>query len=211
PFLVVALAVCRSLAAGIRCRATALRAPSCAAGRLTLLIMGGGCCAQAASAAAVSPAASNRSARRVPEDETLRGPQPIRCAPPRQELLMEDIRTPPTRGPTRTGGGNHGPMTAKFVGMTRFRRGVVNLPHTPRRAAHRNKRRGIARMRTRKSGLPDLRALKGKSGLPDLRARPDASGPMRDQVNRALTNRDARSRYAQWLGRFRCSQAAGIS
>src|SRR5262249_8688110 len=92
-----ALAVCFSLAAGTRCRATALRAPSCAAGRLTWVTMGGGCCAQAASAAAVSPAASNRSARRGPQDETLRGPQPIRGAPPaRQGLSMEDIRTPPT-------------------------------------------------------------------------------------------------------------------
>src|SRR5262245_15446746 len=82
----------------MRCRATALRAPSCAAGRLTLLIMGGGCCAQAASAAAVSPAASNRSATPVPEDETFRGPQPQRCAPlpARQELLMEDISPCPT-------------------------------------------------------------------------------------------------------------------
>jgi hypothetical protein len=55
--------------------------------------MGGGCCAQAASAAAVSAAASNRSATPMPEDETLRGPQPKRCAPlpARQELLMEDI------------------------------------------------------------------------------------------------------------------------
>src|SRR5262249_399605 len=90
-------AVCLSVAAGARCLATALRAPSGAAGRLTLVIMGGGCCAQAASAAAVSPAASNRSATPMPEDETLRGPQPKRCAPlpARQELLMEDILTPP--------------------------------------------------------------------------------------------------------------------
>jgi hypothetical protein len=85
-------------------------------------------------------------------------------------------------------------MTAKFVGARRFRRGVVNLPHTPRPASHRNKRRRIARMRTRKSGLPDLRALKGKSdlpdlralkgksGLPDLRAPPDASGPTRRKL-----------------------------
>src|SRR5262249_54645561 len=105
PFLVAALAVCLSLAAGIRCRATALRAPSCAAGRLTLLIMVGGCCAQAASAAAVSPAASNRSATRVPEDETLRGPQPKRCAPlpARQELLLEAISHSPHRCPTVLG------------------------------------------------------------------------------------------------------------
>src|SRR5262249_4223831 len=127
--------------AGIRCRATALRAPSCAAGRLTLLITGGGCCAQAASAAAVSAAAKSRSASRVPEDETLRGPQPQRCAPPaRQELLMEDIRTPPTDDPTGTGGANHGPMTAKFAGVRGFRLGVVNLSHTRRRALHANKR-----------------------------------------------------------------------
>jgi hypothetical protein len=67
--------------------------------------MGGGCCAQAASAAAVSPAASNRSATPVPEDETLRGPQPKRCAPlpARQKLLMEDISHSPHRYPTVLG------------------------------------------------------------------------------------------------------------
>src|SRR5262245_13101499 len=32
----------------------------------------------------------------------------------------------------RTGGANHGPMTAKFAGVRRFRLGVVNLPHTRR-------------------------------------------------------------------------------
>src|SRR5215831_13812625 len=36
----------------------------------------------------------------------------------------------------RTGGANHGPMTAKFAGVRRFRLGVVNLPHTRRRALH---------------------------------------------------------------------------
>jgi hypothetical protein len=63
--------------------------------------MGGGCCAQAASAAAVSPAASNRSATPVAEDETLRGPQPKRCVPlpARQKLLMEDISHSPHRCP----------------------------------------------------------------------------------------------------------------
>jgi hypothetical protein len=41
----------------------------------------------------------------VPEDETLRGPQPKRCAPlpARQELLMEDISHSPHRCPTVLG------------------------------------------------------------------------------------------------------------
>src|SRR5262249_28068331 len=115
------------------------------------------------SAAAVSPAASNRSATPVPEDETLRGPQPKRCAPlpARHKLLMEDISHSPHRYPTVLG---LQPMPRQrpnsraggdfvWVWLICHIRGGGRC--TRLRAAEAP---SSCETRTRKSGLPDLRA-----------------------------------------------------